>query len=292
VTRTGRIARGLSILGLTAALILASATANRAHESVPVQIEALTQEIQHHPGNPLLRLQRADLHREQREWDAARADFEAALAIDPDLEIAWLGLGRMYLEAGRPGEAIAPLERFLTYNPSSAVGTALLGRALTRSGRHDEAVIAFSESIAIGKARGFRPGPDLFLDRARSQMVGGDVDAALSGLEEGRSLLGGAASLEVEALAIEIDAGLTGRALARLERLTAESPRPERWLVQRGALLERTGREDLAADAYRAARETIVNLPPSRRRASHVIGMEREIDAALSRLERVARDEP
>ena len=276
---------------VTLTLVVMLATTAIAHESTPDQIAVVTRLIQASPANASFLLRRADLHRQEGEWSEAQADYEATARLDPRLDIAWLGLGGMLLEAGRPADAVPALQTFLTFRPESAEGSALLGRALTRTLKHAEAVAAFTRSIGYGLAEGTRPEPDVFLDRARSQMGLGEINGALVGLAEGAALLDHPITLELASLAIETEHGRTEAAIRRLDRLASQSRRPERWLLRKGALLEESGSPEAAVTTYLLAKEAIKRLPRSRRMTSAMTGMEQEIDDALARLNRPADGE-
>ena len=278
---TRRVNRPVVILTL---LLTLASHVLIAHESIHEQIAEVTGLIETNPADPLLLLRRAALHREEGEWDEAQADYEASARLDPRLDTAWLGLGGMLLEASRPADALAALKTFMSFRPESAEGSASMGRALTRTRNHAEAVAAFTRSIGYGLAEGTRPEPDVFLDRARSQVALRDIDGALAGLAEGAALLGHPITLEVESLAVEVEHGRTEAAIRRLDRLTSRSRRPERWLLRKGALLEETGRIEAAGASYLLAKEAIERLPRSRRISPAVAGMEREIADALTRL--------
>ena len=63
----------------------------------------------------------------------------------------------------------------------------------------------------------------------------------------------------------ELSRGRYERALERLERIAAQSPRKEPWLIRRGEILEQAGRTDEARAAYAGALEAIESLPSTRR---------------------------
>ena len=76
----------------------------------------------------------ACLLREQ-EHDAARAQFERAVARDPQSAIALVGLGSALLGLNRAAEAITPLERAVAIEPAMDDGWYVLGRAYQAAGR-------------------------------------------------------------------------------------------------------------------------------------------------------------
>ncbi len=72
----------------------------------------------------------------------ARADFEAALAIDPTHAPAHVNLGNLALEAGDAAAAIVRYERAAVLDPDYAPAQFNLSVAYKRLGRHADAVRA------------------------------------------------------------------------------------------------------------------------------------------------------
>ena len=188
-----------------------------AHAPIEEQIGALSRQIAAHPGDASLYLRRGELHRLLRETSAARTDYEKARRIDPALAVVDLGLGRLFLETGRPADAVAVLDRFLEARPGDPAGLAARGRARARLGRSLDAADDFTRAIAVtGPQR--PPSPDLYIDRARALAAMGEMhlEEALQGLEAGNQRLGRPAALEIAAAAIERRLGRRQAADARL----------------------------------------------------------------------------
>jgi predicted Zn-dependent protease len=76
--------------------------------------------------------------------EAARAQFEKALARDPRSVVALVGLGAALLGLNRPAEAIVPLERAVAIEPAMDDGWYVLGRACQAAGRPEQAQRAFA----------------------------------------------------------------------------------------------------------------------------------------------------
>ncbi|MBA2646756.1 MAG: tetratricopeptide repeat protein, partial [Pyrinomonadaceae bacterium] len=90
-------------------------------------------------------------------------------------------------------------------------------------------------------------------------------------------------TLQLAALDLELAQKRYDRALTRLERIAAQSPRKETWLARRGEILEQAGRKTEAHAAYAAALAAIETLPPHRRRVKAVTELETRLRAALRR---------
>ena len=64
---------------------------------------AYLQAVRHHPGNKIVRVNLANLLREERDLAAARLHYEAALAVDPDFPEAHQGMALVLDELGLEG---------------------------------------------------------------------------------------------------------------------------------------------------------------------------------------------
>ena len=73
----------------------------------------------------------------------AVANFERALALDPNFAEAYLSRGQLLLELGRLEEARAACARAAALRPRNAQGLVFLGMALRRLERLPEALDAF-----------------------------------------------------------------------------------------------------------------------------------------------------
>jgi len=85
----------------------------------------------------------ACLLREQAH-EAARAQFEKALARDPRSVVALVGAGSALLGLNRASEALVPLERAVAIEPAMDDGWYVLGRAYQAAGRREQAQRAFA----------------------------------------------------------------------------------------------------------------------------------------------------
>jgi serine/threonine-protein kinase len=66
-------------------------------------------------------------------------EARAMIALNPDLPLGYDALGWALVDSGRPGEAIAPLERAVSLGKGRWLALANLGRAYAGVGRNDEA---------------------------------------------------------------------------------------------------------------------------------------------------------
>jgi predicted negative regulator of RcsB-dependent stress response len=105
----------------------------------------------------------------------------------------------------------------------------------------------------------------------------------LRALDEGIERLGPLVALELPAIEIELAEGRWERALARVDRLAAQSPRQERWQTRRGDILLAAGRPAEARRAYLEARASIRSLKAHHRRSGLVLELRARVDRALER---------
>ena len=75
------------------------------------------------------------LFEQRREWEHAASAYASALALEPDDASMLFRVGRAWLEAGRPENALEPLERAAALAP----GQKLIGLSLARARRESEA---------------------------------------------------------------------------------------------------------------------------------------------------------
>jgi tetratricopeptide (TPR) repeat protein len=113
-------------------------------------IAALEQAARLTPNDPQVHQELADALASQSRRDDAQAELMAALLIDPRYAPAHAGLGSLYLDAGRPSEAVTALTRALELMPARYQTRYTLARALERAGRPGDAA---RERALFEKAR-------------------------------------------------------------------------------------------------------------------------------------------
>ncbi len=97
------------------------------HSDLQLQIDELTVQLEHEPGNVDLLLRRGDLQRRHENWDLARTDFKRVREIQPENETVDWFEGRLEVQSGHPSEGVRYLDRFLLTNPLQPI--ALQNRA-------------------------------------------------------------------------------------------------------------------------------------------------------------------
>jgi tetratricopeptide (TPR) repeat protein len=242
-----------------AVLLLAPLAARADDEEVDEQIEELTAQLRAQPENAELYLERGELYRQVENWDAALADYERALKIDPALHVIDFARGRLYLETGRAPQAKTALDRFLEKYPNHAEARMMRARALMQM-RQGVAAIA-DYDVAITQSA--PPSPDLYHERAKAIADLGPKRTldAIASLDEGIARLGAIVSLQMHAIELEVSSRRFDQAVARLETISSHSARKEYFLLQKGEILQKAGRHNDAKAAWREALTHIDALP-------------------------------
>lgn len=82
------------------------------------------------------------------------ANLEAVLARGQDSALLRYGLGGEYLKAGKSEKAIEHLRQAVMLDPTYSAAWKLLGKALAKSDRTDEAVKAYEDGIRAAETKG------------------------------------------------------------------------------------------------------------------------------------------
>ncbi len=83
----------------------------------------------------------------QGKLDEAIAEYEHAIALDPSLDAARLGLGEALMQQGKYDKAAEQFAKVLELQPENSAARLQLGVLYGRQGKYDEAVAAFSEVL-------------------------------------------------------------------------------------------------------------------------------------------------
>lgn len=82
--------------------------------------------------------------------------FKQMAEADPDNDLAHFSLGKAYLDAARPREAIEPLKKAIELNRRLSKAYQLLGEALHQAERWDEAIMILTQGIEVADECGDR----------------------------------------------------------------------------------------------------------------------------------------
>ena len=252
-----------------------------AHDDPTERIDDLSIMLQHAPRDARLLMRRGELYREVGRYADAEADLAAAERLAPDLEGLNYARGLLSLEAGKRARALVALDRALVRSPGSGEVLLLRSRAWTALDRREGALRDMDQALASLP----RLTPDACIERAR--LVAADTTAraeALAGLDRAIQRFGPLATLEDEAIALELALGHPDSALARLDRIGSQLERKETVLLRRADILAIAGRNDEAIAAFRTGLEAIAALPERQRSAGPVRELETRARNTLVRL--------
>ena len=264
---------------LAAILLIAVPRVAMAHCELLIRIAAITRQIEAGTNNPAaLYLQRGELHREHRDWQAAASDYDSAARFDPGLLAVDRCRATMLADAGKLDDALALLNQAIERSPSE--GSLYLGRArvLANLGRCDAAIADFGNGINLLR----EPTPDCFHELAETQVANAQTNLALLSLDEGIRKFGPILLLQAYALDLELRCGNNEAALARLDTILPAAPRKEGWFARRGDILLTLGRPDEARIAYQAALKATEILPPPLQRGPPIQKLRSRVNTALA----------
>ncbi|HET7909064.1 MAG TPA: tetratricopeptide repeat protein [Nitrospira sp.] len=80
--------------------------------------------------------------------------LKKVLAIDPNDDVAWFGLGKAYMEDGNFEEAAKALHQCVTVKPTYSAAYYALAQSLKTLGRLDECRAVCAEGIAVSIKNG------------------------------------------------------------------------------------------------------------------------------------------
>ena len=249
-----------------------------AHGPIHEQIALFTKRIQQDPQDATLYLRRGELHGLHEDWDAAWSDFDKATELSPDLTAVDLARGKTLLHALQFRQAQEALDLFLARHQEHPEALLTRARALLELGGAAASARDYGRAIAglekLGQSK-----PEHYLEWTRSFAEVADREHALRALDHGIARLGPIVSLQLPAIDWELTRGQYDAALARLETVSAQSPRVEPWLVRRGEILEQAGRLTEALCNYE---EALAGLEPLT--TSRMAELESKVRASLGRL--------
>jgi predicted Zn-dependent protease len=266
------------LLALSVAPFLFVALAG-GHGDLHLQILEVTKEIDKQPARGELYFKRGELNRLHGLLDAAQADYDRAFSLDTNLTYVDLARGKLFLETNWLLSAKVALDRFLTHYTNNVEGLITRARVLVRL----ENRLAAADDYTQALAGSTEPRPDLYIERAQALTAQGEayLERAVQGLDEGIKKMGPLVTLQLYAIDVELKRKNFDGALARLERVAAQSPRKETWLARRGEILQQAARPADAVEAFKAALKAMDALPPTRRNVPAMAELEKRVRAAL-----------
>ncbi len=162
-----------------------------AHPGTRARLAHLEAQIAEDPGNPELRLRRAETLRRSGRLDEALAAYRRAEERGGDAGYVALGRGRMLLAAGHPEGALGELNRAVAVLGADPAALRARGRAYSALGRAGPA----ADDLLRAFANRERLSPEAVLELARALSEAGRADRALGVLDAAIVRLGPRAAL-------------------------------------------------------------------------------------------------
>jgi len=225
-------------------------------------------------------------HLGRGEIDAARAEFQRALALDPRNADALLNLGLLERLRGNAAGAEHLAQRALQANPSSVAALVQLAELRRDAGELDESIRLYREARALDDAQPF------------VHLGLGDSLQRAGRYPEAEAAFRAALALDPDAFEAHYDLGVTAfnqghysEAIGHYEKalgLDADHPEAPSALNNLGSSLLALGREEEARARFEEAARTGPGHVESRYNLAALDLRQGRLDAAIARLEEAA----
>jgi len=261
-------------------LLLAVPQTARAHGELLIRIATVTGQIQAATNQSAqLYLQRGELYREDKNWDAAASDYSRAAALDPNLAAVDLCRAMMLSDGGDLGAARKLFDKVLARDPKDGKALVERARLFIKLGQPKLAVVDYEHGLAV-----LEPEPDYFLEWARTLEADARIAEALDSLDQGIKKFGPVSTLQMYAVDLELRRGNRDAAIARLDAIIQGAPRKENWLARRGDILLEAGRQAEARKSYAGALVAVKLLPLRLQHNPPMMNLQARVNAALAGL--------
>ena len=138
----------------------------------PDAIARLTRALQITPQRPEFYLERGNAHRSLGETDAALADFQWAVDLNPNLADAHNGIAMIFIERQDTRRALEELNKSIAIQPTIDAYYQR-GLILEAQGEHQKAINDYDQAIAVA-----RDAPYMYRARAMAKESLGDKEGA------------------------------------------------------------------------------------------------------------------
>ncbi len=236
-----------------------------AHPDPRHTLEHLEEHLLETPDNPELLSQKAALLIDTEHLDLARPVIARLLQLDPAKPEYLLLDAQVTLEERNTAAALSQTNALVTAHPEFVPGLKFLSRVEEESGNREGAITAMRRCLALAP----QPSPTDVMTCAawlRERARPGDVEAAISLLDQGLAKLGVLSGLHYEAIDLELGLGRYDSALRRIDALTARFRPSVDLSLRRADILEKAGRFREAADACDSALALMDLLPANRKK--------------------------
>jgi len=199
----------------------------------------------------------------------ALRDFQQAKKTNSTSADTDFYIGRLRLDMNQADKALPLLSRFVRLNPNHSNALKNQGDAYFALGDFTRAAHVYQQVVVLEK----HPDPELFLKITRAYMAAGTgyQKQAKEAIEQGILRLGPLVTIVMKGIELELSQQNYGQALVLLEKLPKVVKDSPKWLVQRGDILNKSGRKEEAILANNRAISKIESLPISRRNTRKMI---------------------
>lgn len=229
------------------------------HGDLSIRILEKSEEIERHPENGLLYMQRGELYMQHEQPDSALADFLRSLELKPDTSTVYILLADAYLTLGEHGKGMVAVEEFLKQEPAHLKGIHTRACLFKAMGRLNAAVHDFE--FVLNK--GANPRPQDYMELAELYIRKDSLDpaAAISVLNRGLDKLGNIISLQLKIYELERQRLNFQAAHQMLDKMMEPLSRKERLLVEKAEVYLQEGNLAEAAQFLVHAENAIAQLP-------------------------------
>ncbi|WP_407565511.1 tetratricopeptide repeat protein [Streptomyces sp. 184] len=221
------------------------------------------------------------------ELDAAVADFDRALALDPDYTRAYAGRGQAYLFLNRYREAEADFAHCVEHDPDRSWSLTQRGRARLALEHFDDALADLNQAIELD------PSPMTWAMRGEAHRLTGSLSQAITDLDRAVEAADGEYAYAIASRGqCHAKLGRSEKAFADMDRALELDPQWAWCWIERGLMHEEAERHEAAIADFTRALEL---APASEAAYSHrgychrVLG---RLDDALADLDRVLQLDP
>ena len=235
---------------LTCLIVLFGQQELSAHPGAHAALEHFSRQIEEHPRQQSLYIQRGIVYSNDGQYPLAEADFQRAAELGDPILVGF-DFGVLYYRMGDFDRARRYFNGFLKRFPNHAPCLEYRARLLRDAGDYEASVADFRQVFELQE----RPNPGHYISAAKMlQSKGTDgIDQALVLLDHGNKKLGLTPQLQQHAIQLELLRKRPEEAVKRmrdLEPILGESPD---WKVDMGELLLQVGKTEQAAALLNAA---------------------------------------
>jgi predicted Zn-dependent protease len=231
------------------------------HENHDQRVAIITEQLRENPGDPALHFKLAETNCEHGDWQATLLNLDTVDRLAPGGFPTPFVRGQALLVGRQYARAKAALDPWLELHADDSAGFLIRARALDQLEPRAAALPDYRAALRFAPSAE----PELFFEVAEALAANGCAAEAARVLDDAIRRIGPIASLMVQAIRMERAAGSFDAALARVDTLQRQGPRPEPWMELRAQILAEAGRKGEAEAAWRALLSHLAALPSAER---------------------------